>query len=113
MRTQSPPHSGSKQLNGFTNQLDRFIEPSPLFTTGSTNSLQRARKPTHIDGFYVHPLETFIGIALFMGSAVLMGLVLGTFHVATMIIAYLAFIQVNTINHTYVNLPYFPFKTLS
>ncbi len=73
----------------------------------------QARKPTHIDGFYVHPLETFIGIALFMGSAVLMGVLLGTFHVATMILAYLIFIQVNTINHTYVNLPYFPFKTLS
>ena len=73
----------------------------------------QARKPTHIDAFYVHPLETFIGIALFMGSAVLMGVFLGTFHVATMIIAYLVFIQVNTINHTYVNLPYFPFKTLS
>lgn len=73
----------------------------------------QARKPTHIDGFYVHPLETFVGIALFMGSAVLMGFVLGTFHVASMILAYLAFIQINTINHTYVNLPRFPFKTLS
>ena len=73
----------------------------------------QARKPTHIDAFYVHPLETFIGIALFMGSAVLMGLVLGTFHVASMILAYFAFIQINTINHTYVNLPRFPFKTVS
>ena len=73
----------------------------------------QARKPTHIDAFYVHPLETFIGIALFMGTVVLMGLVLGAFHVATAILAYVAFIQLNTINHTYVNLPYFPFKTLS
>jgi sterol desaturase/sphingolipid hydroxylase (fatty acid hydroxylase superfamily) len=29
-----------------------------------------------------------------------------------MAIATLIFTQVNTINHTYVNLPYFPFKTV-
>lgn len=73
----------------------------------------QARNPTHIDGFYVHPLETFIGIALFMVSALVMAAGFGGVHVASMILAYLAFIQLNTINHTYVDLPYFPFKTLS
>ncbi|MHA7839498.1 MAG: sterol desaturase family protein, partial [bacterium] len=40
---------------------------------------------------------------------VLSGGPLNAFSVA---IATLIFTQVNTINHTYVNLPYFPFKTI-
>ena len=73
----------------------------------------QVRKPTHVDALYVHPLETFIGLALFLGSipavAWLGGAPLNAFAVA---IATLAFTQLNTINHTYVNLPHFPFKTL-
>jgi sterol desaturase/sphingolipid hydroxylase (fatty acid hydroxylase superfamily) len=73
----------------------------------------QVRKPTYIDALYVHPLETFLGLALFLGSiplvAVLAGAPLNAFSMA---IATLVFTQVNTINHTYVNLPYFPFKTL-
>ena len=28
----------------------------------------RALEPTYIDALYVHPLETFIGLVLFLGS---------------------------------------------
>ncbi len=73
----------------------------------------QARSPTHIDSFYVHPMETFIGIALFMGTVALLAPVLGPYHVATLIVTYLVFIQLNTINHTKVDLPYFPFKTVT
>ena len=73
----------------------------------------RALKPTYIDALYVHPLETFIGLCLFLGSipliAVLSGAPLNAFAMA---IATLVFTQVNTLNHTFVNLPYFPFKTV-
>ena len=73
----------------------------------------QVRTPTYIDALYVHPLETVIGLVLFLGSipliAVLAGAPLNAFSMA---IATLIFTQVNTINHTYVNLPYFPFKTL-
>jgi len=73
----------------------------------------QARTPTYIDAFYVHPLETTIGLCLFLGSipliAVLGG---GTLSAYSMAIATLIFTQVNTINHTFVNLPYFPFKTI-
>jgi len=73
----------------------------------------QARTPTYIDAFYVHPLETFIGLALFLGSipliAVLSG---GPLNAFSMAVATLIFTQLNTINHTYVNLPYFPFRTL-
>lgn len=73
----------------------------------------QARSPTHIDGFYVHPVETFVGIALFVSSLALLALWLGPFHVATIVVAYIAFTQINTINHTRVTLPYFPFRTVT
>lgn len=74
----------------------------------------QARSPiTHIDAFYVHPVETFMGIALFMSTIVGLGFYFGAFHVVTITLAFLVFTQLNTINHTYIDLPHFPFKTLS
>ena len=74
----------------------------------------QARTPTHIDAYYVHPLETAIGLILFLGSiplvAALSGAPLGAWSMA---VATLVFTQRNIVNHTFVNLPYFPFQTLS
>ncbi|MDJ0852471.1 MAG: sterol desaturase family protein [Myxococcota bacterium] len=73
----------------------------------------QARKPTYVDALYVHPLETCIGLTLFLGSiplvAALSGAPLSAFSMA---VATLIFTQVNTINHCFVNLPHFPWKTL-
>ncbi len=73
----------------------------------------QVRQPTHIDALFVHPLETSIGLGLFLGSipliAVLAGGPLSAFSAA---VAMLVFTQANIVNHAYVNLPYFPFKTL-
>lgn len=73
----------------------------------------QARKPTYIDAFYVHPVELFIGIALFMGTVALLYPVLGTYNVAAVTIVYLVFVHLNTINHAFVDLPYSPFRTLT
>lgn len=73
----------------------------------------QARSPTHIDGFYVHPVETFVGLGLFVVTLALLPLLLGPFHVATIIITYVVYTQLNTINHTLVKLPYFPFRTVT
>ena len=72
----------------------------------------RALTPTYVDALYVHPLETTIGLGLFLGSIPLIAAFTGTLHAASMAIATLIFTQINIINHVYVNLPYFPFKTL-
>lgn len=73
----------------------------------------QARTPTYIDALYVHPLETTIGLGLFLLTipliAGLTGAPLNAFSAA---VATLIFTQVNTINHTFVDLPRFPFKTL-
>ena len=73
----------------------------------------QARTPTFVDALYVHPLETVIGLALFLGSIPLIAVLTGgPLNALSMAIATLIFTQVNQINHTYVNLPYFPFKIL-
>ncbi len=73
----------------------------------------QVRAPTYIDALYVHPLETSIGLALFLGSIPLIAALAGApLHAFSIAIATLIFTQGNIINHTYVNLPHFPFKTL-
>jgi len=73
----------------------------------------QARTPTHIDALYVHPVETIIGLGLFLLTIPLIGILTGApMNAFSMAVATLLFTQLNTINHTYVNLPYFPFKTL-
>jgi sterol desaturase/sphingolipid hydroxylase (fatty acid hydroxylase superfamily) len=73
----------------------------------------QARKPTYIDALYVHPLETTIGLVLFLGTIPLIAALSGgPLSAFSMAVATLIFTQVNTINHTFVNLPYFPFKTI-
>ena len=73
----------------------------------------QARNPTHIDAYYVHPLETFMGIALYIGTVAALGFMMGPFHAVSIAMTFFIFIQINIINHTFVDLPYFPFKTLS
>lgn len=73
----------------------------------------QAHHPTYIDALYVHPLETTIGLVLFLGSIPLIAALSGApLNAFSMAIATLLFTQWNTINHTFVDLPYFPFKTV-
>ncbi len=73
----------------------------------------QARQPTHLDAFYVHPLETFIGLALFFACIAALTPLLGLFHVVTVVLTYVLYTQLNTINHTHVDLNYFPFRTVT
>ena len=73
----------------------------------------QARSPTFVDALYVHPFETFVGLALYIVSIALLAALMGPFHLATIIISFVIYVQINTINHTFVDLPYFPYKTLS
>lgn len=73
----------------------------------------QARNPTHIDAYYVHPLETFIGIALFMVSAPIIAIWTGPFNVITLTATIVTFTQLNIINHTHIDVQRFPYKTLS
>ena len=73
----------------------------------------QARKPTYIDAHYVHPTETVMGLSLFFATIVGLALLQGPFHVLTIVLVYVAYVQLNQINHTYIQLPYFPFRHLT
>lgn len=74
----------------------------------------RAHTPTNIDAYYVHPLETAIGLVLFLGSIPLVAALSGApLNAFSMAVATLIFTQLNILNHTYVNLPDFPFRAVS
>jgi sterol desaturase/sphingolipid hydroxylase (fatty acid hydroxylase superfamily) len=73
----------------------------------------QARTPTYVDALFVHPLETSIGLVLFLSSIPLIAaLTGGPLNAISMAVATLVFTQCNQINHTFVDLPDFPFKTL-
>ena len=66
----------------------------------------QARTPTYIDSLYVHPLETFIGLALFLFSIPIVALILGgPLNAFSAAVATFLFTQLNTINHVYTKLP--------
>jgi sterol desaturase/sphingolipid hydroxylase (fatty acid hydroxylase superfamily) len=73
----------------------------------------QARSPTYIDAHYVHPTETFLGLSLFFLSIALMAAMLGPFHVATVVLLYVLYVQLNQVNHTKIDLPYFPYRLLT
>jgi sterol desaturase/sphingolipid hydroxylase (fatty acid hydroxylase superfamily) len=73
----------------------------------------QARNPTYLDAHYVHPFETFVGLGLFIASIVVLAALIGPFHIATIIVTYLIFTNINQINHVFLDLPYFPYKTLN
>lgn len=72
----------------------------------------QARKPTYVDALYVHPLETTIGLLLFLGSMPIVAAVTGvTLNVFSMVVATFLFTQLNTLNHVYTHFPAkFPFS---
>lgn len=72
----------------------------------------QARKPTYVDALYVHPLETTIGLLLFLGSMPIVAAVTGvTLNVFSMVVATFLFTQLNTLNHVYTRFPArFPFS---
>ena len=61
---------------------------------------QARSRINYVDTLLLHPLETFIGIALFYVVTVSMSLVVGEpFHVATIVMTYVTFTQLNQLNH--------------
>ncbi|MEH6552331.1 MAG: sterol desaturase family protein [Pseudomonadales bacterium] len=73
----------------------------------------QARSPTAVDALYVHPVETFMGVLLFLLVIVGLGFFVGPFHSVTLALTFLIYTQLNIINHCKITIPFFPFKTLS
>lgn len=71
-----------------------------------------ARSPSHADAYYVHPAETAVGLALYVGTILALAIWLAPFHAVTLAFNYVIYVQWNVVNHTFVDLPDFPFRTL-
>ena len=73
----------------------------------------QARDPSYIDAHYVHPIEISIGLWLFFGTVTGYALIAGPAHVASIVLCFVTFMELNQLNHTYFKLPHFPFRTLN
>lgn len=69
--------------------------------------------PCRMDSSYIHPLEVAMGLGLYVASIFVLSQFMGEFHVATIIITWVAFSQINLHNHDLWEADRFPFKYLS
>ena len=75
---------------------------------------QARSRISSIDSLLLHPMEIFIGIALFYVVTVALSFVFGEpYNVATLIITTVIYTQINQINHCRIDLKGFPWKTLN
>jgi len=70
------------------------------------------KNPCRLDSSYLHPLEAAAGLALYAGSIAVLAALMGKFHIATIIITWVAFSQINLHNHDLQQVDRFPFKYL-
>jgi sterol desaturase/sphingolipid hydroxylase (fatty acid hydroxylase superfamily) len=73
----------------------------------------RQHDPCRMDSSYIHPLEVAMGLGLYAGSIFVLSRFMGNFHVATIIITWTAFSQINLHNHDLWTADRFPFKYLN
>ena len=83
----------------------------PLLAMHSVHHQQK--HPCLKDSNYLHPMETVIGLALYLVSVIIVSLVLGRFYWLMLAITSALYIQINEQNHRLMNLPYFPFRYLN
>lgn len=73
----------------------------------------RQHNPCRKDSSYIHPLEVLIGLGLYVATIALLPLLMGKFHVVTIVITWIAFQQINLHNHDLWKVDRFPFKYLN
>jgi sterol desaturase/sphingolipid hydroxylase (fatty acid hydroxylase superfamily) len=74
----------------------------------------QARSPTSVDALLLHPMEAFLGIALFAATVILLGLLMqSSFHVITLIISASLYTNINQLNHVKMDLKSFPLNIFS
>jgi sterol desaturase/sphingolipid hydroxylase (fatty acid hydroxylase superfamily) len=73
----------------------------------------RQHNPCRMDSSYIHPLEVAIGLGLYVGSILILSRFMGRFQVATIILTWFAFTEINLHNHDLWNEERFPFKYLN
>ncbi len=73
----------------------------------------RQHNPCRGDSSFIHPLEVAIGLGLYVGTVFALSFVMGDFHVATIVVTWIAFSEINLHNHDLWEADRFPFKYLN
>lgn len=69
--------------------------------------------PCRLDASYIHPLEVAIGIGLYVGTVFFLSILIGDFHVITVVVTWIAFMEINLHNHDLWGVDRSPYKYLS
>ena len=73
----------------------------------------RQHNPCRQDSSYIHPLEVALGLGLYAATIFVLSRFMGEFHLATIIVTWVAFSQINLHNHDLWTVDRFPFKYLN
>lgn len=72
----------------------------------------RQHNPCRQDSSFIHPIEVFMGLGLFVATIFGLSFILGNFHPITFVVTWVAFSSINLHNHTLWESKHFPFKYL-
>jgi sterol desaturase/sphingolipid hydroxylase (fatty acid hydroxylase superfamily) len=73
----------------------------------------RQHNPCRKDSSYIHPIEVAIGLGLYIGSVFVLSRFIGNFHLLTIVVTWIAFLEINLHNHDRWQVDHFPFKYLN
>jgi sterol desaturase/sphingolipid hydroxylase (fatty acid hydroxylase superfamily) len=73
----------------------------------------RQHNPCRWDSSYIHPLEVALGLGLYVTTIFTLSFLMGRFHVATIVITWFAFTEINLHNHNRWEVDRFPFRYLN
>lgn len=71
------------------------------------------KDPCRGDSSYIHPLEVALGLGLYVATIFVLSRFMGEFHVATIVVTWIAFSQINLHNHDRWTADRFPFRYLN
>jgi sterol desaturase/sphingolipid hydroxylase (fatty acid hydroxylase superfamily) len=73
----------------------------------------RQHNPCRWDSSYIHPIEVAVGLGLYVATIFVLSRLMGNFHVATIVITFIAFTEINLHNHDLWKEKRFPFGYLN
>lgn len=94
--------------------MHRFLFHGTVYFKKVHGVHHQARSPTSVDALLLHPMEAFLGIALFALTIAVLGLALQTpFHVITLVISASLYTNINQLNHVKMDIKGFPLNIFS
>lgn len=90
---------------------DSGVLGGPLLWVHSVH--HRQHNPCRMDSSFIHPIEVAIGLGLYGVSTLVLAILMGPFHIVTIVITWIAFMEINLHNHDQWKVDTFPFKYLN